>query len=302
MAQELAEQVEKTLEETAGTETPTVEQVQDTVEKVLIESGHARTAKEVHPVPRRAHPRARNEHPSDEGVRGSDVQVRRLENDVKRENANIDGDTAMGTMLKYGSEGAKQFYEMFILDPAHAKAHREGDIHIHDLDFLTLTTTCCQIDLLKLFRDGFSTGHGFLREPNDIRSATRRWPALPSSLTRMTSMAVRACRTSITAMAPGVRKTFRKLFRDNLAKALEVFGEDDNNEVDARALTERVEQETGKWACLAGGNGYDEAMAKALSETLDEKTVAKSHEVCAASTRIRKPATHHLSGDGSAGS
>ena len=46
MAQELAEQVEKTLEETAGTETPTVEQVQDTVEKVLIESGHARTAKE----------------------------------------------------------------------------------------------------------------------------------------------------------------------------------------------------------------------------------------------------------------
>ena len=77
------------------------------------------------------------------------------------------------------------------------------------------------------------------------------------------------------SMAQGVRKTFRKLFRDNLAKALEVFGEDDNNEVDARALTERVEQETGKWACLAGGNGYDEAMAKALSETLDEKTVAK---------------------------
>ncbi len=77
-------------------------------------------------------------------------------------------------------------------------------------------------------------------------------------------------------MAPGVRKTFRKLFRDNLAKALEVFGEDDNNEVDARALTERVEQETGKWrACLAGGNGYDEAMAKVLSETRDEKTVAK---------------------------
>ena len=48
-------------------------------------------------------------------------------------------------------------------------AHRDGDIHIHDLDFLTLTTTCCQIDLLKLFHDGFSTGHGFLREPNDIR-------------------------------------------------------------------------------------------------------------------------------------
>ena len=85
--------------------------------------------------------------------------------DIKRENANIDGDTAMGTMLKYGSEGAKQFNEMYVLAPEHSKAHRDGDIHIHDLDFLTLTTTCCQIDLIKLFKNGFSTGHGFLREP-----------------------------------------------------------------------------------------------------------------------------------------
>ncbi len=77
------------------------------------------------------------------------------DNDTKRENANIDGDTAMGTMLKYGSEGAKQFYEMFVLKPEHAKAHREGDIHIHDMDFLTLTTTCCQIDIEKLFKGGF---------------------------------------------------------------------------------------------------------------------------------------------------
>ena len=273
MAQELAEQVEKTLEETAGTETPTVEQVQDTVEKVLIESGHARTAKKFI--------RYRNERTR---VREMNTRLMKvyedltfkssLENDVKRENANIDGDTAMGTMLKYGSEGAKQFYEMFILDPAHAKAHREGDIHIHDLDFLTLTTTCCQIDLLKLFRDGFSTGHGFLREPNDIRSYSAL-ACIAIQSNQNDQHGGQSVPNFDYSMAPGVRKTFRKLFRDNLAKALEVFGEDDNNEVDARALTERVEQETGKWACLAGGNGYDEAMAKVLSETLDEKTVAK---------------------------
>ena len=190
------------------------------------------------------------------------------------ENANIDGDTAMGTMLKYGSEGAKQFYEMFILDSAHAAAHRDGDIHIHDLDFLTLTTTCCQIDLLKLFRDGFSTGHGFLREPNDIRSyAALACIAIQSN--QNDQHGGQSVPNFDYSMAPGVRKTFRKLFRSNLAKALEVFGEDDNNEVDARELTERVEQQTGKWACLAGDNGYDEAMAKALSESLDEKTVAK---------------------------
>lgn len=92
------------------------------------------------------------------------------DSDVKRENANIDGDTAMGTMLKYGSETAKDFYLSTLIDKDIAKAHISGDIHIHDLDFYTLTLTCCQIDLLKLFHNGFSTGHGFLREPNDIRS------------------------------------------------------------------------------------------------------------------------------------
>ena len=108
------------------------------------------------------------------------------ENDIKRENANIDSDTAMGTMLKYGSEGAKQFYNMFILDPAYSKAHAEGDIHIHDLDFLTLTTTCCQINLDKLFKHGFSTGNGFIRQPQDIASYAAL-PALPYSPTKTTS-------------------------------------------------------------------------------------------------------------------
>lgn len=112
------------------------------------------------------------------------------DNDVKRENANIDGDTAMGTMLKYGSEGAKQFYEMYILDPRFAKAHADGDIHIHDLDFLTLTTTCCQIDLDKLFTNGFSTGHGFCANQM-ILLVIRLWLALQFRQTKMTSMAVR---------------------------------------------------------------------------------------------------------------
>ena len=218
MAQELAEQVEKTLEETAGTETPTVEQVQDTVEKVLIESGHARTAKK-YILYRNERTRVREMNTRLMKVYEDLTFKSSLENDVKRENANIDGDTAMGTMLKYGSEGAKQFYEMFILDPAHAKAHREGDIHIHDLDFLTLTTTCCQIDLLKLFRDGFSTGHGFLREPNDIRSYSAL-ACIAIQSNQNDQHGGQSVPNFDYSMAPGVRKTFRKLFRDNLAKPL----------------------------------------------------------------------------------
>ena len=273
MAHELAEQVEKELEKTVSEKIPTVEQIQDTVETVLIASGHARTAKK-YILYRNERTRVREMNTRLMKVYEDLTFKSSIENDIKRENANIDGDTAMGTMLKYGSEGAKQFYEMFILDSAHAAAHRDGDIHIHDLDFLTLTTTCCQIDLLKLFRDGFSTGHGFLREPNDIRSyAALACIAIQSN--QNDQHGGQSVPNFDYSMAPGVRKTFRKLFRSNLAKALEVFGEDDNNEVDARELTERVEQETGKWACLAGDNGYDEAMAKALSESMDEKTVAK---------------------------
>ena len=273
MARSLAGQVEKVLEQSAGDQIPTVEQIQDTVEKVLIESGHARTAKK-YILYRNERTRVREMNTRLMKVYEDLTFQSSLENDVKRENANIDGDTAMGTMLKYGSEGAKQFYEMFILDPAHAKAHRDGDIHIHDLDFLTLTTTCCQIDLLKLFDGGFSTGHGFLREPNDIRSyAALACIAIQSN--QNDQHGGQSVPNFDFSMAPGIQKTFRKLFRDNLAKALEVFGADENNEVDARALTEQVERRTGKWACLAGGNGYDEAMGEALAETMDADTVQR---------------------------
>ena len=268
----LAQEVSDIFEE-KQIDSPTVEQIQDTVERVLINHGHVRTAK-AYILYRAERTRVRNMNDrlmkTFEDITYKDA----TDSDIKRENANIDGNTAMGSMLKYGSEGAKHFYESYVLNPAHSEAHRNGDIHIHDLDFYTLTTTCCQIDLIKLFHDGFSTGHGVLREPNDIASyASLACIAIQSN--QNDQHGGQSVPNFDYSMAPGVRKTFRKLFRDNLAKALEVFGEDDNNEVDARALTERVEQETGKWACLAGGNGYDEAMAKALSETLDEKTVAK---------------------------
>ena len=169
-AMDIACEVANQLEKNCGIDCkPTVEQIQDTVEKVLVKRGHARTAKEY--ILYRAERTRVREMNSKLMKTYEDLTFKSAkDSDIKRENANIDADTAMGTMLKYGSEGAKQFYEMYVLDPDHAKAHIEGDIHIHDLDFLTLTTTCCQIDIIKLFKGGFSTGHGFLREPKDIQS------------------------------------------------------------------------------------------------------------------------------------
>ena len=145
------------------------------------------------------------------------------DSDIKRENANINGDSAMGAMLRYGSEGAKEFNELFVLKPEHARAHHCGDIHIHDMDFLTLTTTCCQIDLIDLFRGGFSTGHGYLREPNDIIS----YSALACIAIQANQNDQHGGQSIVNfdyAMAEGVKKTFIKRYRDNMARAAELIG------------------------------------------------------------------------------
>lgn len=143
--------------------------VQDFVEKALMDTGHIKTARE-YIIHRSNRERVREMNTSlmlsyRDLTFGNSKDV-----ETKRENANIDGDSAMGTMLKYGSEGAKKFNLLYMMPPEESAAHANGDIHIHDLDFYSLTATCCQIDLEKLFHNGFNTGHGFLREPGEIRS------------------------------------------------------------------------------------------------------------------------------------
>lgn len=207
--------------EASGNKIPTVEEIQDAVEKLLIEEGHAATAK-AYILYRSTRTR----------VREMDTKLMRIfedltfssakDSDIKRENANIDGDTAMGTMLKYGSCGAKEFYEMFVLDPKFAKAHSEGDIHIHDLDFYTLTTTCTQIDLTKLFKGGFSTGHGYLRTPNEITSyAALACIAIQSN--QNDQHGGQSIPKFDYDLAEGVKKTFIHRYRDNVIRSLELL-------------------------------------------------------------------------------
>lgn len=217
-AMRLADEVCQQLSVSIIGRNPSVEEVQDMVEKVLIEGGHSKTAK-AYILYRAERTRAREMDSKLMKVYEDLTFKSAGECDIKRENANIDGDTAMGTMLKYGSEGAKQFNEIYVLDPAHSHAHINGDIHIHDLDFLTLTTTCCQIDLLKLFHGGFSTGHGFLREPNDIASyAALACIAIQSN--QNDQHGGQSVPNFDYAMAEGVKKTFRRMYTANLAKAV----------------------------------------------------------------------------------
>ena len=257
-------------------ETPHVEHVQDVVEKMLIETGHARTAKSF--ILYRAN---RNK------VREMNTRLMKTmenltfqsakENDVKRENANINGDIAMGTMLKYGSEAAKQFYEMYILNPRHAQAHHDGDIHIHDLDFLTLTTTCCQIDILKLFKDGFDTGHGHLREPQDIASyAALACIAIQSN--QNDQHGGQSIPNFDYGMAPGVAKSYKKIYCQNLGRALELLaGEECGDCVAEEILNESINL-CGEWPKLEDGEVYKAAELSLLKEKYGEEIAVKAQE------------------------
>ncbi|MDR2867668.1 MAG: anaerobic ribonucleoside triphosphate reductase [Acholeplasmatales bacterium] len=195
---------------------PTVELVQDYVEHVLMVSGFTDVAKKY--ILYREERSKEREKNSRLMKTFSDITFSKATtSDLKRENANIDADTPMGAMLKYGSEGAKEFNKMFVLSGKFAKAHESGDIHIHDLDFLTLTTTCCQIDLTKLFNGGFKTGHGSVREPQDIKTyAALACIAIQSN--QNDQHGGQSIPKFDYDMACGVRKTYKKRFIANLDK------------------------------------------------------------------------------------
>ncbi len=241
LACEVSERIEEKSKELGRI--PAVEDIQDMVETVLVKKGHARTAKEFI-LYRADRTKIREMNTSLMRTYEELTFKSAIDNDIKRENANIDGDTAMGTMLKYGSEGAKKFYELYVLDPKFSKAHKDGDIHIHDLDFLTLTTTCCQIDIEKLFKGGFSTGHGHVREPNDIMTYAALC-CIAIQANQNDQHGGQSIPMFDYGMAPGVKKTYRRLVKRNLVKILDfstpTLGEYTDFEAEAADIVNAVE-------------------------------------------------------------
>ncbi len=201
------------------------------------------------------------------------------DSDVKRENANINADTAMGTMLKYGSEGAKNFYQLCVLKPEHAQAHKNGDIHIHDLDFLTLTTTCCQIDLIKLFKDGFCTGEGFLREPQSIGSYAAL-AAIAIQSNQNDQHGGQSIPNFEYAMAKGVRVTYKKEHLKNLTKAIELLTDEKDPEKLASDIVKSIKYDKDLLATYKDSNGYLKVERQYLSKYLDKNTIKKIQDFC----------------------
>lgn len=162
------------------------------------------------------------------------------EEDSKRDNANVDGNTPMGTMLQYGSTLSKEFAKSYLISSRISEAHDKGDIYIHDMDFLPMgTTTCCQINLAKLFAHGFSTGHGHLRTPKDIMS----YAAL-AAIAIQSNQNDQHGGQSIPAfdyyMAPGVRITFKKEFKQALSEYLDLM--ESTKKVDFDKIVKQIDE------------------------------------------------------------
>ena len=230
--------------EKMGVDTVDVETIQDLVETSLIKGGHDTTAKK-YILYRKERSRVR-ECKSSIMKMMYDVTFGTPESlAIRRENANIDGDSSMGTMLKYGTEIAKQFNLAYMFSPDIGEAHRNGDIHIHDLDFAALTETCCQINLEKLFNSGFNTGHGFLRTPNSILSyASLACIAIQSNQNDQHGG------QSVPAfdhyMAPGVAKTFAKKIANLVAI---IKNDDEDNALLGDKLKEFQKEQIGRASC-----------------------------------------------------
>ncbi|HBG4020675.1 TPA: anaerobic ribonucleoside triphosphate reductase [Clostridioides difficile] len=267
LSEQLTQEVIKFLNHKYSESVPSVEDIQDSVVKVLIETGHAKTSEE-YIIYRTERSRIRNSKTrlmkAIEEITFEDAE----DADIKRENANINGNTAMGTMLQYGSTVSKEFCKTHILKPEHSFAHDNGDIHIHDMDFLNMgTLTCCQIDVKKLFNGGFSTGHGFLREPQDIIS----YGAL-AAIAIQSNQNDQHGGQSIPffdyGLAEGVYKTFKKFYIGNLAKALKLFKGIENNDV-IKNIVYNTEKETNQKVGLKRDELYLNLEKKKLIQTFD---------------------------------
>lgn len=264
---------------------PGVEQIQDTVEKVLIAGNFASTAK-AYILYRAEHTKLRQARANLMDIYNELTFAKAKDADIKRENANIDADTAMGTMLKYGSEGSKYFITSQILPKDIAVAHMNGDIHIHDMDFYMLTETCCQIDLLKLFHNGFSTGHGYLREPNDIRSyAALACIAIQANQNEMHGG--QAVPMFDYCMAPGVAKTYRKQYYKALGYYFDsMLG---MNIEDGKLLCKEIEKSIPVKVSMSSIDEFGEQLVQFLPrhqrehgfQEIDEVTAQQAHKFSA---------------------
>lgn len=247
-AARVANDVHMELEKLPEDMPPQIEQVQDTVEKELMKNGFEQSAKKF--ILYRA--KRTNIREANTSLMKTIDEITNVDarlSDMKRDNANIDGNTSMGSMLQIGAAGAKSYNAAYLLTDEQAKAHLNGDIHIHDFDFYSLTTTCTQIDIVRLFKGGFSTGHGVIREPQNIQSYAAL-AAIAIQSNQNDQHGGQSIPNFDYGLAEGVAKTFVKLYTVRLTEALEDALESDNESEVVKEILQQATEEFGHRPCL----------------------------------------------------
>jgi anaerobic ribonucleoside-triphosphate reductase len=289
-AAKTANAVQAALEKKCGEEPPQIEEIQDAVEQALMRSGHKEAAKQ-YILYRADRTRIREANTSLMKTIDEITTVDARKSNMKRDNANIDGNTAMGSMLQIGTAGAKAYNAAYLLTPEQARAHRSGDIHIHDFDFYALTTTCCQIDLIRLFRGGFSTGHGYLREPQGIASYAAL-AAIAIQSNQNDQHGGQSVPNFDYAMARGVRKTFAKDYAAKLKDALEDILDTDDESALTQAAVDAGTKETGEEPRMEiHAEDFDAAAARVIAATGRMDAAEAAHLVGRSRARAPAPLT-----------
>lgn len=225
-----------------------VEEIQDLVEKALINHNYADAAK-AYILYRNERTKRREARSDLNKTISSLVSSEASDLDLKRENANIDGNAPMGIMLQFGSEVSKKFALENLIEPEQARAHQEGLIHIHDLNLYSVCFNCCQIPAGKLLKQGFSTGHGYIREPNSIQTAAALMCIIIQS-NQNSMFGGQAIPLFEYDLAPYVMRSYFKNLKE-LAQyegisldisSLEAYSQDNNTIIDYNPFSSPIEQ------------------------------------------------------------
>lgn len=252
-----------------------VEEIQDQVEKSLMEHNFFDVAKQ-YIVYRQKHAQRREAQKKLMEVYRDIFFTDSVKVDLKRDNANINTDASMGIMLKLGAEGSKHFVDNYVLPDEFRAADSENYIHIHDKDFSLITLNCCQIDLLKLFHGGFSTGHGFLREPQSIRSyASLACIAIQSNQNDM--FGGQSINAFDYAMAEGVKKSFKKILQSDMERACEFCDIEPHGEIDFDVCTYSEKENPAAVENLTSVVG-DEKLAKKIYSQACKDVEEETHQ------------------------
>ncbi len=284
-AARVANAVEGHLESGRLSDAPGIEYIQDAVEQELMNYGFNETAK-AYILYRANRTRAREANTSLMHTIDEITQVDAKASDLKRDNANIDGNTAMGSMLQIGAAGAKSYNEMYLLRKEHAKAFREGYLYIHDFDFYSLTTTCTQIDILKLFHGGFSTGHGYLREPQSIQSYAAL-AAIAIQSNQNDQHGGQSIPNFDYGMAEGVGKSYRRNYINILTDVVEDACDTEDLKDRVKAAVETVERSAAETVGLGNGPEFDAQMTEELAARF---AGLEGQDIAHLLTRVRKRA------------